>query len=59
MSVEYLVAPIFKGMGDIRNCSCYIALKLHEHGMKVVEMVLEKRLCRIVTVDEMQSGFMP
>ena len=27
--------------------------------MKVVEKVLEKRLRRIVTVDEMQFGFMP
>ena len=27
--------------------------------MKLVEGVLEKRLCRIVTVDEMQFGFMP
>ena len=40
--------------GDIRNCSCYRAVKLHEHGMKVV-----KRLCRILSVDEMQFGFMP
>ena len=32
----------------------------HEHGMmEVVERVLEKRLCRIVTVDDMQFGFMP
>ena len=53
-----IVVPIFKGKGDIRNCSCYRAVKLLEHGMKVVEMVLEKRLCRIVSVDEMQIGFM-
>ena len=53
------MVPIFKGMGDIRNCSCYRALKLLEHGMKVVERVLEKRLHRIVSVDEMQFGFMP
>ena len=34
-------------------------MKLLEHGMKLVGNVLEKRLCRIVTVDEMQFGFMP
>ena len=34
-------------------------MKLLEHGMKVVERVLEKRLCVIVSVDEMQFGFMP
>ena len=27
--------------------------------MRVVERVLEKRLCRIVSVDEMQFCFMP
>ena len=54
-----IVVPIFKGKGDIHNCSYNRAVKLHEHGMKVVEMVLEKRLCRMVTVDEMQFGFIP
>ena len=48
-----------QGEGDIRNCSCYGAVKLLEHGMKVVERVIEKRLYRIVTVDEIQFGFMP
>ena len=46
-----IVVLIFKGKGDIRNCSCYRAVKLLEHGMKVVERVFEKRLCRIVSVD--------
>ena len=27
--------------------------------MKVVERLLDKRLCRIVNVDKMQFGFMP
>ena len=52
------MVPIFKGKGDIRNCSCYRAVKILEHGMEMVERVLEKRLCGIVTVDEMQVGFM-
>ena len=30
----------FHGKGEIRNCSCYRALKLHEHGLKVIEKVL-------------------
>ena len=38
------VVPIFKGKGDIRNCICYIYVKLLEHGMKVEERVLEKGL---------------
>ena len=28
-----IVVPIFKGKGDIRNCSCYCAVKLIEYGM--------------------------
>ena len=34
-------------------------MKLVEHGMKVEERMLEKRLYGIVSVDEMQFGFMP
>ena len=37
-----ILVPIFKGNCDIRNCSRYRAVKLLEHGMKVVERVLEK-----------------
>ena len=48
-----------QGEGDIRNCSCYWAVKFLEHGMKVVERVLERRLRGIVSVDEMQFGSMP
>ena len=62
MPVEWtlsIVVPIFMPKGGIRNCSCYRAANLLEHRMKVVERVLEKRLCRIVSVDEMQFGFMP
>ena len=54
-----MVVPIFKGKGDIQDCGCYRAVKLHEHGMMVVEWLLEKMLCGIVTVDEMQFDFMP
>ena len=39
-----IVIPIFKGKGDIINCSCYRAMTLLEHGMKVVEKVFEKHL---------------
>ena len=37
-----IVVPIFKGIGDIRNCSYYRFVKLHEHGM-VFKRSLEKR----------------
>ena len=43
-----IVTPIFKRKGDemtkIMKCSCYRAVKFLKHGMKVIEMVLEKRL---------------
>ena len=54
-----IVVLIFKGKGDIRNCRCNRVVKLHEHGMKVVERVKEKRIRRIVSVDEMQFSSMP
>ena len=47
MPVEWAlstVGPIFKGKGDIRNCCCYGAVRLLEHGMKVVDRVLEKSI---------------
>ena len=37
-----IVVSILKGKSDIRNCICYRTVKLLEHGMKVVERVLEK-----------------
>ena len=61
MPVEWavsIVVPIFKGKGDIRNCSCYGVVKLLENEIKVVERVLEKRLCAILTI-ELQFSSMP
>ena len=49
MPVEWdlsIVVPIFKGKGDIRNCSCNRAVKLLEYGTKVVERVLENGLVK-------------
>ena len=48
-----IVVPIFKVMGNIWSCSYYRAVNLLEYDMKVVERVLEKRLCGIVSVDKM------
>ena len=61
MPVEWalmIAVPIFQGNGDIRNCSCYRAVILLEHGMKVMEWVLRK-LCTVMSVDKMQFCFMP
>ena len=52
------VVPIYK-KGSVIDCASYRGVKLLEHGMKVVERLLEKRLRRLVKVDQMQFGFMP
>jgi len=54
-----VVVPIFKRKGDAMSCDAYRGVKLLEHGMKIVEKVLERRLQSMVKVDEMQFGFMP
>ena len=62
MSVEWgqsIMVPIFNVKGGITNCIYYRAVNFLEHEKKVVGRVLGKRLCIIVTVDEMQFGFMP
>ena len=51
--------PIFKGKGDVRSCGSYRSIKLLEHGMKIVERIFERRLMKVVKLDEMQNGFMP
>ena len=53
-----VVITIFKGKGDAMNGMAYRGLKLLEHALKTVEKVLERRLRRIVKMDEIQFGFM-
>ena len=54
-----VVVPIFEGKGDVLNCGSYIGVKLLEHGMKITEKVLERRIRALVDFDEAQFGFMP
>ena len=51
--------PVFKGKGDVRSCGNYRSIKLLEHGMKVTERIFERRLRKVVELDEMEMGFMP
>jgi len=39
-----VVVPIFKGKGGVMNCGLYRGVKLLEHGIKIVERVLERRI---------------
>ena len=62
MSLDWrnsILIPIYKGKGDARQCESYRGVKLLEHGMKVLERVLEKRLRQKIDIDEMQCGFVP
>ena len=54
-----VVVPIFKGKGDVMDCGAYRKVKLLEHAIKIVERVLENRIRGLVTIDDMQFGFMP
>ena len=52
-----MVVPLYKGKGNMLECSNYCTVKLLEHGMKVVECVFEKRLRKMVEIREEQYGF--
>ena len=54
-----VVVPIFKGKGDVMDCGVYRGVKSLEHTMKIVERVLQNRIRGLVTIDDMQFGFMP
>ena len=53
------LVPIYKGKGDVLECSSSRGTKLLEHGMKVAERVLERRLRQAVEIDKMKFGFRP
>ena len=41
------------------SCGAYWGVNLLEHGMKIVEKVLERRMRCMVRADKIQFGFMP
>ena len=51
------VVPLYKGKGNVLECSNYCTIKLLEHEMKVVERVFEKRLRIKVEIREEQHEF--
>ena len=51
------VVPLCRGKGNVLERGNYHTVKLLEHGMKVVECVLEKRLRKMVEIREEQYGF--
>ncbi|KAK6744984.1 hypothetical protein RB195_011597 [Necator americanus] len=55
-AVEVTV-PVWKGKGDIADCTSYRPIRLLCHTLKVSERVLEARLRKIVSVSLNQCGF--
>ena len=54
-----VVVLIFEVKRDVMDCGAYTGRKLLEHAMKIVEKALENRIRRLVTINDMQFGFMP
>ena len=53
------VVPIYKQKGDPLECGNFRGSKLLEHGMKMFEKILERKLRNLITVNNMQFGFSP
>ena len=54
-----VVVPIFKRKGDAINYGAYTGVKLLEHGTKIFERVVERRISTSVNLDKMQFVLMP
>ena len=54
---ESITVPLFKGKGDALDCGKYRGLRLLEHGMKIWERVLMRRLEPYLSVSPQQFGF--
>ena len=52
------IVPIYKEKGDPLECKNHRGIKLLEHGLKVLEMILDKRLRSLIDISEDQFGFM-
>ena len=51
--------PIYKGKGDVQDCTNYRGIKLISHTMKIYERIIEQRIRNETTMSEEQFGFMP
>ena len=51
------MVPIYKGKGDILECSNYRGIKLMCHSMKLWERLIEARLRQITSINNTQYGF--
>ena len=56
---DSFIINIYKGKGDALERGNYRGLKLLDHVMKGIERVIEKIIREIISIDDMQFGFMP
>ena len=54
-----VLAPLYKGKGNIKGCGNYRGIKLMNHTMKLWKKIIEARIRKEVTIAEQQFGFMP
>ena len=53
------IVPIYKQKGDPLECGNFRGIKLLEHGMKMFQKILERKIRKLITVNNMQFGFSP
>ena len=56
---ESITVPLFKGKGDALNCGKYRGLRLLEHGVKIWERILMRKLEPYLSISPQQFGFAP
>ena len=56
---ESLLLNLYKGKGDALDRGNYRGLKLTDQVMKLLELVLDSSIRKMVNIDDMQFGFVP
>ena len=54
-----IMVAICKQKGDVIECKSHRGIELLEHVLKIIGSILEKRLRKYITIDQMQFGCMP
>ena len=44
--------PVYQGKGDVKSCGSYRSTKLLVDGIKVIQRIFEKRLRKVVLIDQ-------
>ena len=52
-----ILTPLYKGKGNVTECTNYRGIKLMCHGMKLYERLVEDRLRQVIQISSTQYGF--